>query len=375
MKETQNKKIAAGARWAALLLAAALVCTVVPLGLSALLGDRGAAMEASLFNGERSYEATQPAAAQITQGPGKAVPMGGVFGIKLFTDGVIVASLSQVETARGLRCPAEEAGIRAGDYLLEADGQLVTGNASLAQVIGRSGGQPVTLLVRRGKEEFTAQVTPAVSGGTFLTGMWVRDSAAGIGTLSFYDPETGAFAGLGHGICDMDVNAVMRLKSGEPADITLLGVDKGSPREPGMLKGYFSGEDSLGVLTKNNETGLYGELYEAPAGEALDILPREAVHTGAAEILATVDEGGVARYAVEIEEVSGPEQRTRNLVLKVTDRQLVEKTGGIVQGMSGCPILQDGGIAGVVTHVFVEDPTRGYGIFAQTMWEELRQGP
>lgn len=330
-----------------------------------------AALEASVFNGSRTFETG--AAAENTGGtvPQEVIPLGSAFGIKLFTDGVIVASLSDIYTENGLCCPAADAGIKPGDYLLEANGQTIANNAALAHLIGSSQGQPVTFKIRRGEKIFEAAVTPVFGEGSFKTGIWIRDSAAGIGTLTFYDPASGCFAGLGHGICDMDTSGVMALKSGEPAPITLCGIDKGETENPGQLKGYFSSDSPMGNLLINNETGVYGTLNEAPAGETVGVLPREQVKCGPAKILVTLDETGPKLYDAEIQRISAKNQRTKNLVIKVTDPRLLELTGGIVQGMSGSPILQGGKLAGAVTHVFKDDPTCGYGIFAQTMCEEL----
>lgn len=348
------------------------------LGCAGALNETGEpdALEASVFNGGKEFLSSEetPVFAQSASqtATGKVIPLGTTFGIKLFTDGVIVASLSDIYTENGVCCPAAEAGIVPGDYLLQADGLDIPDNASLAQYIGQSAGQPITFQVRRGEQVFEAQVTPVYGEGSFKTGMWVRDSAAGIGTLTFYDPESGVFAGLGHGICDMDTNGVMALKSGEPAPITLSGVIKGQANHPGQLQGYFSSDDSLGTLLVNQETGVYGTLFDPPTGEGIEVLSREEVKCGPVQLLVSVDETGPQLYDGEITQIVNLDQQTKNLVVHVTDPRLLELTGGIVQGMSGCPILQNGKLAGAVTHVFTEDPTTGYGIFAQVMWEECK---
>ncbi len=310
-------------------------------------------------------------AGEAVSAPKEVIPLGSAFGIKLFTDGVIVASLSDIYTENGICCPAADCGIRPGDYILAANGRTITGNRELARLIGSSEGEDMTLTVRRGESTFETALRPVYGEGSFKSGMWIRDSAAGIGTLTFYDPATGVFAGLGHGICDMDVGGVMALKHGEPAPITLCGIQRGKENEPGLLKGYFSSDEALGELLVNNDTGVYGTLNEAPQGQAIQVLPKSQVKTGAAEIIATLDETGPQRYEARIERISAKEQRTKNLVVKVTDQRLLERAGGIVQGMSGCPILQDGKLAGAVTHVFTDDPSMGYGIFAQTMTEQI----
>lgn len=347
------------------------VCMLATIGVLGLEEPalEAAVQEAAAF--ETSSQApVQPASAA---GSGQVIPLGEAFGIKLFTDGVIVASLSDIYTTSGTCCPAAEAGLRPGDYLLQADGMNIQSNAALAGYIGRSQGESVTFLVRRDDKEFEATVTPVFGEGAFRTGMWVRDSAAGVGTLTFYDPGTGMFAGLGHGICDSDAGSVMALRSGEPAGITLCGIVKGLPNEPGQLRGYFSSDEPMGELLANNETGVYGTLDEAPDGTPMDVMARRDVTAGPVEILVSIDGSGPHAYTAEIEKVNNIEQPTKNLVIRVTDQRLLESTGGIVQGMSGAPILQNGKLAGAVTHVFTDDPAMGYGIFAQTMLEQCAQ--
>ena len=369
-----NKGAAAKAvKLFALSVGATALCMLGCLGFLSG-GKEPSALEASIFNGgkEFAHQEDSAAAAAAQDTSRQVIPLGSAFGIKLFTDGVIVASLSDIYTEEGVCCPAAEAGILPGDYLLQADGQDIPDNGALARYIGSSQGEAISFQVRREDQVFSVEVTPVYGEGSFKTGMWVRDSAAGIGTLTFYDPATGVFAGLGHGICDMDTNGVMALKSGEPAPITLSGIVKGEPNSPGQLKGYFSSDESLGSLLINKETGVYGTLVTPPEGEAVEILSREEVQCGPVKFLASVDENGPQLYDGEIVEIANEDQQTKNLVVHVTDPRLLELTGGIVQGMSGCPIFQNGKLAGAVTHVFTEDPTTGYGIFAQVMWEECK---
>lgn len=319
-----------------------------------------AAKEASLFNGSPP----QPANAK----PGlQMIPLGTPFGIKLFTDGVIVVSFSDLPTQEGTRCPAKEAGILPGDYVRLANGLKVKNIEMLSAEIGAGAGQPLTLSIRRNDESFETTIQPVFSGGAFRTGMWVRDSAAGIGTLTFYNPETGVFAGLGHGICDADTGSLMTLDHGEPADITLCGIEPGRKEQPGQLQGYFTSGESMGNLLANNETGVYGTLKTPPPGTAMTVLPKKEVVPGPVQILVSVDEEAPKYYDAQIDRINPKDQNTQNMVITVTDTELIQRTGGIVQGMSGSPIIQNGKLAGAVTHVFVEDPTKGYGIFAETM--------
>ena len=357
---------------------ATALCMLASLNFLGLPESSPKAMEASLLGGKQVLASQAETTAfdgntAVVSSENAVIPLGSAFGIKLFTDGVIVASLSEIYTENGICCPASDAGIKPGDYVLTADGKTVTGNAVLANLIGTSGGGPIALTVRRGERIFETTVTPVISEGSFKTGMWVRDSAAGIGTLTFYDPQSGSFAGLGHGICDMDTSGLMSLKSGEPAPIQLCGILKGEADHPGQLRGYFSSEEALGQLLVNNETGVYGTLHEIPTGQEVEVLSREDVVCGPVQILVSLDERGPQYYEAEIERISAKNQHTKNLVVKVTDPRLLELTGGIIQGMSGSPIFQNGKLAGAVTHVFTDDPTTGYGIFAETMLEQCRQ--
>lgn len=301
----------------------------------------------------------------------RTVQMGGdVFGVKLFSDGVIVAALSEIYTENGLKCPARDAGIQPGDYILSVNGTKVTTNTALSDMLSES--EDAKLTLRRGTETFTAQLSPVLSEGTYKAGMWVRDSAAGIGTVTFYTEDGKTFGALGHGICDADTRDVLEIRTGEPAAVSICGIERGRSGQPGRLRGYFTGGDSLGTLNKNSELGLYGSLYTPHAGETIEVMAREDVHAGPVQIAATIDDEGVRLFDAELERVgTDNKQETRTLVIHVTDPELLARTGGIVQGMSGCPILQDGKLAGAVTHVFVDDASRGYGIFAETMLEEL----
>ena len=333
------------------------VCGVFDLYLTQEDGPENV-RAASVFGGTAS-----PAQSQTVQ-------LGGdVFGIKLFSDGVIVAALSDIYADDAVCCPAKDAGIEAGDYVLAANGAPVETNAALAEVL--SSGEAVALTLRRGDTTYDTTLMPVMAGGVYKAGMWIRDSAAGIGTVTFYSADGSAFAALGHGICDSDTKDVLAIRSGEPAEIAICGIEPGRAGEPGRLRGYFTGSDSLGTLSQNTELGIYGTLKAQHSGRTVEVLDREAVHTGPVQIAATIDEDGVQLFDAEIERVStDAHQETKTLVVRVTDPALLAETGGIVQGMSGCPILQDGKLAGAVTHVFVDDPTRGYGIFAETMLEQ-----
>lgn len=302
----------------------------------------------------------------------QVIPCGTPFGIKMFTNGVMVVGIAEIQTESGMVNPAEQAGLRMGDIIVSVDGSAVNRNEEIAALVEKSGGKPVEIQYRREDKEYTSQLSPVKSlvDGKWKAGLWVRDSTAGIGTLTFYDPSTEQFGGLGHGVCDTDTSELMPFLNGEILPVTISGVTKGAKGAPGELHGYFEGDEAMGVMHANDEAGVYGELYGSPAGEPMTVALSQEVHPGQAQIISTVDGEGPQRYDVVLEYVNYRESgEGKNMILRVTDPRLLEKTGGIVQGMSGSPILQNGKLVGAVTHVFVNDPTRGYGIFAESMLE------
>jgi stage IV sporulation protein B len=272
--------------------------------------------------------------------------------------------------------PAKAAGIRPGDVITSINGEPVGSNEDVARIVSGSAGGTLRLCItRETREEKELTLCPVLcdDGLGYKAGMWVRDSSAGIGTMTWLDPESGMFAGLGHAVCDIDTGDRMPLYSGEAVNVTITGVTRGESGRPGELRGTFSGGVPIGILTRNDITGVYGRLEGTKdfAQEAqLPIARREEIRTGKACIRATVDGGGVKEYEIVIERIDLREDHpTRNMVLRITDPKLLAVTGGIVQGMSGSPIIQSGKLVGAVTHVLVNDPTRGYGIFIENMLE------
>lgn len=301
------------------------------------------------------------------------VPCGTPFGIKLFTNGVMVVGVADIESDGKMVNPAAVAGVKVGDIITEINGKKVTQNNQVAKLIESSSGNPVNLTIKRNEETLKATLNPILSDvdKSYKGGLWVRDSTAGIGTVTFYDPATGSFGGLGHGICDVDTNELMPLRNGEVISVTISGIVKGQKGRAGELRGYFNNDVPVGQLEANSEGGVYGTLNSSPvATEALPLATKQEVKTGPAQIYTTVDGANPKPYAIEIDSINYQDgTKTKNLVVKVTDPTLLSKTGGIVQGMSGSPIVQNGKLVGAVTHVFVNDPTRGYGILAENMME------
>lgn len=298
------------------------------------------------------------------------VPCGTPFGIKMFTNGVVIVGLADINTALGTANPAVQAGLKVGDVITEINGEEVLTNSEVADAVENSGGRPMQFTVRRNEDTRKVEVQPvkAETDGLFKAGLWVRDSTAGIGTLTFYNPSTKCFGGLGHGICDSDTGKLMPLLNGEIVPVTINGVAKGQKGIPGELRGYFSDANAVGALEANVIAGVYGELNYTPKGTALKVAMKQDVKPGPAKILTTINGDTPCWYDAEIEKIDYRDDvQSKNMVLRVTDPVLLEKTGGIVQGMSGSPIVQNNMLVGAVTHVFVNDPTRGYGIFAENM--------
>ena len=297
-------------------------------------------------------------------------PGGMPFGVKFFTEGVTVVGFCDVETEQGKVNPAVLAGLKAKDVILEVNGEVLTGATRLNEWIEASNGASLTLRCRRKGEEFSATLTPAycLAEARYKTGIWVRDSGAGIGTVTFIVPETGAFAGLGHGICDSDTGELVAMKRGSVSDVTISSVVRGAAGAPGELKGYFNA-GKVGALLGNSACGVWGVFSEVPevSGEPMPVGLRDELEEGDAYILCTLDSNKLDRYDVKISNINRDATGSKCFTVRVTDPDLLALSGGIVQGMSGSPIIQNGKVVGAVTHVLINDPTTGYGIFLENM--------
>lgn len=297
---------------------------------------------------------------------------GSPFGIKMFSEGALIVGFTDLYTATGQANPAKEAGLRLGDRIIRMDDTPTPGNEAVADAI--SHGQPVQVLYMRDSEAHLTTLTPLRDEtGAWRAGMWVRDSSAGVGTLTFVDESSGIFAGLGHSISDSDTGQAVALRTGEIVDCAIIGYTAGSAGAPGELQGQFTGLHALGSVIINGSTGVYGTTRTSFAGIPCEVAFAQEVTAGPATILTTIDGKQPQEYTAQIERLSLSAQEHHDMVLRITDPALLQTTGGIVQGMSGSPILQNGRLIGAVTHVLINDPTRGYGIFAQTMLEETRQ--
>ena len=306
------------------------------------------------------------------------IPSGETIGIKIISDGLLVINISEFKTSTGeIAAPAREAGIKTGDRIISANGKKLNISEDLMRIIDESDGV-VDIEVVRDENIINLSIKPQLTeeGKEKKLGMWVRDSTAGVGTLTFIDPKSSVFATLGHGITDVDTNDIILPKSGTISKCDVTYIKKGVNGEPGELSGVFD-EKNVGKVLMNSYMGVYGktgDISEFNVGEYMPIATRFEIKTGPAFIMADVDGEGVEKYSVEIEEVSKTSDiDNKGVIIRITDHKLLEKTGGIVQGMSGSPIVQNGKLVGAVTHVFVNDPTRGYGIFIENMLAEAEK--
>lgn len=302
----------------------------------------------------------------------RQVVLGGdAFGIKLYSKGVMVVEISSVETAEGKKYPAKDAGIEESDIITEVNSEKLLSNEELSKIISETKQEGILLKIQRGTETFETTLYPVQDiNGTVRAGMWIRDSAAGLGTITYYDTENSSFGSLGHGICDADTEEIIPVEKGQVLSATITDADKSVKGEAGGLKGYFN-SDIIGEAFVNCDLGLYGicEIDPSENRQIIETASKEEIKTGEAQIYCTVDGTSPRYYDIYIEKVNTGDEKTKNMIIEITDPELLEKTGGIVQGMSGSPIIQNGKLIGAVTHVFVNQPEKGYGIFIENMLE------
>ena len=306
--------------------------------------------------------------------PVMLVPCGQPFGVRMLMDGIMVIGFGEVASPAGGCCPAVETGILEGDMIKEINHEAVSCTSDFKNAVEESGGNALTLTIQREEEILELTLSPeySVIEQCWQTGLWVRDSTAGIGTLTYYEPESQCFGGLGHPICDADTGEFIPLGSGVADSVTISGAIKGQAGIPGQLQGYFSAQESIGTLDYNSKCGVFGHLENfSSETPAVPMGLKQEITLGEAVILTTVQGTEPQEYKIQITALDYSDD-TQNMIIEVTDENLLECTGGIVQGMSGSPILQNGKLIGAVTHVFVSQPAMGYAIFAENMYEYTR---
>lgn len=302
-------------------------------------------------------------------------PGGMTFGVKLYTDGVMLVGMTDVITENGSISPAYEAGLRIKDIITKINGTSVTTVDKVIEMISKSEGKPIVITVRRSGNEYSFTLNPMYStvDTQYKAGIWIRDSAAGIGTVTYINPVDNTFAGLGHGITDVDTGELMPLLHGTISGVAINGITKGREGSPGELMGYFT-TDKSGALLGNTKSGIYGLFSKLPdniVGKPLPIAIKNEIKEGPAVIYSTDGNNGVTSYDVMITGINKNDSEYKNFIIEVTDPDLIELTGGIIQGMSGSPVIQNNHIIGAVTHVMINNPKKGYGIFIENMLRNM----
>lgn len=370
-------------RFCTLMLLLTLIVTLIPSdksGIASVAASVRDAFSQSFDAGDYKEVMSKP---DVTSGSSYATltkdelksmrlyPGGTPFGVKFMTEGVLIVGFCDVDTASGRTNPSSAAGLSVGDRIIAVNGKRICGLGELSRIVESSGGKSISLTYRRGGNEHTATLTPAysLSEGCYKTGAYVKDNGAGIGTVTYIVPNSLEFGGLGHGICESDGGKLVPISRGAVVNVGIDGVEKGKSGTPGELRGHFKSGKS-GSLLQNTDCGVFGVLATLPDGlpsEPLSLGLRDEVKEGRAYIWSTLEGSTPKRYEIEISNIDRSAAAGKCFSVKVTDKALIDASGGIVQGMSGSPIIQNGKLIGAVTHVMINDPTAGYGIFIENM--------
>ena len=306
----------------------------------------------------------------------EVVPVGRAIGMKLYTEGVLVVGKSEISG----KTSYEEADIEEGDLITKINHEDVTCTEDIIQKVEKSKGEKLLVTYKREDSEKETTLVPIqTEDQRYKIGLWVRDAAAGIGTLSFYEPTSGTSIALGHGIMDIDTQELIQIAKGNIITTKILSIKKGKKGDPGEMKGTIDTGTDVGIVTKNTEFGVIGKITNKSVlglrdEDKVPVALRSEIQEGKAEILTQLEDGSNQKYEIEIKKIyRNNNENNKSFLIKITDEELLEKTGGIVQGMSGSPILQNGKLIGVVTNVLVNDPTSGYGVFADLMIKKMKE--
>ena len=304
------------------------------------------------------------------------IPIGKAIGMKMYTEGVLVVGMSEIEGKK----PYEKTGIEAGDTIVEINNIKINSTDDLIECVNSSKGQEIEIKYIKDNEEKTTSIEPVkTSNNEYKIGLWVRDAAAGVGTLTFYEPSTNNFASLGHGINDVDTYELINIAKGELVTTNIVDIVKGQDGTPGEIRGSIENGTTLGNISKNTSFGVYGQISNISKlnlnqSREMEVANRSEIKTGKAEIMCELENGKIGTYEIEIQKLyTENNENNKSMLIKVTDEELIEKTGGIIQGMSGAPIIQNGKFIGAVTHVLVNDSKTGYAVFADLMIKQMRE--
>ena len=310
----------------------------------------------------------------------KVVPMGNLIGAKLYTSGVLVVGMSEIQgDDQQKHKPYEGSGIEEGDMIVEMDSKKIANTDELVETVNSSKGKVIQIKYVRNDETITTSIQPIKSeDNEYKLGLWVRDAAAGVGTLTFYEPSTGKFAALGHGIVDVDTGDIINIANGELVTSNLVAIKKGEKGTPGEIKGSIDSGVTIGNISKNTNFGVFGLVsnknnLNLNGAKEYEVALRSEIQTGEAEIICELENGKKKQYKIEISKIyTSNNYDNKSMMIKITDERLLQKTGGIIQGMSGSPIIQNGKFVGAITNVLVSDPTTGYAIFGDLMVKQMK---
>lgn len=311
----------------------------------------------------------------------KVIPVGNIAGVKLYTSGVLVVGMSEIKgiDQKNYR-PYETSGIEEGDTIVKINEKEISSTEDLTETVNKSNGNKLEIEYIHKEETKECSIKPIqTSSSEYKLGLWVRDSAAGVGTVTFYEPSTKSFGALGHGITDIDTEELINIASGEFITTRILNITKGESGNPGKIQGTIENQKNIGQITKNSKFGIYGTVdnlgsLNIDTSKEMEVALREEIQIGKATILCSLDNQKPQEYEIEIEKIYKENNYdNKSMKIKVTDSRLLEKTGGIIQGMSGSPIIQNGKFIGAVTHVLVNSPTEGYGVFGDIMLKQTKE--
>ena len=309
------------------------------------------------------------------------IPVGNIAGVKLYTNGVLVVGMSEIEGEDSKTYkPYENTGIEEGDTIVKINDNVISSTDDLIEKVNMSNGEKIEIEYIHDEETKECSITPIkTSEEEYKLGLWVRDSAAGVGTVTFYEPSTQSFGALGHGITDIDTGDLLNIASGEFVTAKVLNIKKGEDGNPGKIQGTVEEQETIGEITKNTEFGIYGKIQDLSSlnidtSKEMEVAMRDEIELGKATILCSLDNQTVKEYEIEITKIyKDNNYNNKSMEIKVTDEELIEKTGGIIQGMSGSPIIQNGKFIGAVTHVLVNSSTEGYAIFGDLMLKQSKE--
>ena len=370
------------------------------LNLASLLG-----LQFSLISNEETIEVSSNNSTQVTEKVGKSnlkvslfnnvvknlevdvlprktvIPVGNIAGVKLYTNGVLVVGMSEIEGEDNKKYkPYANTGIEEGDTIISINNTEILNTDDLVNIVNSSNGNKLDIKYVRDNQSLECSITPVKTiENDYKLGLWVRDSAAGVGTVTFYEPSTKSFAALGHGIVDIDTEELINIASGEFVTTKILNITKGESGNPGRIQGTIDNQENIGIISKNTRFGIYGKVDDTHSlnidyTKEMEVALRSEIQKGKATILCSLDNEKVKEYEIEIEKIYvNNNYDNKSMLIKITDQELLEKTGGIIQGMSGSPIIQNGKFVGAITNVLVNNPEEGYAVFGDIMLKQMME--